>query len=140
MLTESLNKNHTFSELFYRALHAKSNSCPPKFEMTGTLVPNSEKTDHSYKFRLETSSSDYLLKMNKHLERTAEKMKWSDVIVKGYIASYEIIEVEQIIPITKSTQTRFAQFYKEPFDELDTIRHTIDHDGKIEPAIEEIAI
>ena len=135
--TTDLNRHgETFHDMLRRSLSSKSNSRPPKTEVTGILVPIKEaKLGRLYKYKLETDSKDFLLHMNKAQNQVAEKIEWEEVTVKGYLDDFEsnVIEVERISIAPPNEPYRFtlasSEFRPEPDDYVKAIAQR----GKLEP-------
>jgi hypothetical protein len=131
MFAESVKTN--FEDILRQAMSGKKSFRPPKIEVLGRIIQMND-------FILELESEDYRLVMSKNLQQAAARLNGSEVIVKGVLTSEEnVIDVERIIPITKIRDAMFAKFYNEPYDEVELLRHAIMHEGKIQPALEEIA-
>lgn len=89
----------TFQKILQWSLNSKSNSRPPKIEVTGILTPVSKVLGaHGCKFRLAGGSKVYLLRLNQTLEELAKSMEWEEVTVRGYLnMDSNILEVERIL-------------------------------------------
>ena len=95
---ESNKRARTLYDLLEHTLNSKSNSRPPKMELTGTLVPcNGVAFGRRFKFKLETDSDDFILRMSAAHTFLAKKMAWEEVTVKGYLSEDDgFFEVEKI--------------------------------------------
>ena len=106
-------------------------SRPPKIELKGTLVPNSEMAvGSSHKFKLATDSREYFLSMSPALSDLAQKIEWETVTVKGYLDLItKEIEVEKMSLASAIDPPRYGGLLS---DDVEDFRRTIEHEGKIE--------
>lgn len=91
-------KKETFHEMFQHTLNSNSNARSPKIELTGVLVPcNKVAGGLRFKFKLETNSNEYFLRMSDVLDMIASKAEWETVTVTGSLAlEGNIFEVEKM--------------------------------------------
>lgn len=139
--TEFNKQKETFEDIFQRTLNNKSNSRPPKIELTGMLVPCDE-VAHGYrfKFKLETESSEYLLRMSDTLVAIAKKVEWEKVSVRGCLNFEDgIFEVEKISLVESSQPFKFMPNVSESYFDIDTYKKLIALRGKIEVAPDYLA-
>ncbi len=130
--TEFRKQSETFHDVFYRTMN-RSNSRPPKMELTGILVPCDEVVEsRHYKYKLETDSDDYLLSMTENLIAVAKKAEWEKVTVKGTLNMESgIFEVEKLTIINES-QSFKPNFGGLHFD-IENYKKAIARLGKLEP-------
>lgn len=144
-MRSDLGKDKKFTETFHdilqRSLNSKSNSRPPKIELTGLLIPcHQEVQGHLYKYKLGTELNEYFLSMSDKLSRIAKNAEWEEVTLKGHLeVGSNIFEVEKITltEIDEPAQVP-ASFRELPYD-LEAYERIIFKKGKIEPAIEYMA-
>lgn len=128
----------SFDDILRQALNSKSNSRPPKMELTGLLMPcYQELHSQTVIFKLGTKSDEYLLPMNTKLAHAAKNAVWEVVTVRGHLdLESNVFNVEKITltqteePILERTNLK---------DEIDTYKRIINQRGKLEPAIEHLA-
>lgn len=141
-MTTNFNQyRDAFYDVFQQALNNKSNSRPPKIELTGVLIPcNKVFQGIFYKFKLETDSKEYLLSMSKSLTEVAEKIEWDEVTVKGYLdLENHVFETEKISLSRINDPTSLVGFGRDPYFEVESYKRTIEQRGKIEPALDDLA-
>lgn len=139
--TEFNRQKETFHDIFQRALNSKSNSRPPKIELTGFLVPCNKITEGlRFKFKLETDSNEYLLSMSDALSVLAKKAEWEEVTVKGCLSpESRVFEVERISLAKDSQPFKITSTLGDSYFDIDTYKKLIALRGKIEPAPEDMA-
>ncbi len=144
-LQSDLEKRRKFAEAFQdilqRTLNGKSNSLPPKIEITGILIPcHQEVQGHLYKYKLGTEFNEYLLFMSDKLSRIAKNAEWEEVSIKGYLEiDNDIFEVEKITLMEIDEPAQVPASFREMPDDLEAYERTIFKKGKIEPPIEYLA-
>jgi hypothetical protein len=126
----------TFHDVFQRALNNKSNSRPPRVELTGILAPCSTTyKGQVYKFKLDVDSEEYLLRMTAPLARLAKEVEWHEVMVKGYL-DFEggILEVEKISLSRSSEPLEVSAKFEDPWLVIDEVQKTLAKRGTLEVA------
>lgn len=128
-------------DIYQRTLNNKSNSRPPKIELTGILIPvNKISCGSFYRFKLETDSKEYLLSMSDTLVEIAKKIVWEEVTVKGFLdLETNVFEVEKINRSKINDPTRFVDFFRDTYLDIEKYKKTIEQLGKIELAFDELA-
>lgn len=108
-------------------------SKPPKVELKGTLIPNTDfKQGPYFQFKLATDSREYLLSMNPGLANLAKKIEWESVAVKGYIDMIaKEIEVEKISLAHATDPPKYGGLFNENLNDIEEYKRTIEHEGKI---------
>lgn len=141
MTTDFHQYRETFYDVFQHALNNKSNSRPPKIELTGLLIPCDKISNGNfYKYKLETDSKEYFLSMNNSLTEVAKKFEWEEVTVKGYLdLETNVLEAEKISLSKINDSNRFMGLLRDPYYEIESYKRTIEKRGKIEPALDELA-
>lgn len=131
----------SFYNVFQHALNNKSNSRPPKIEITGMLIPcNKIFEGHFYKYKLETDTKEYFLSMNNALEEVAKKVEWEEVTVKGYLdLETNVFEAEKISLSKINDSSRFMAMLRDPYYEIESYKRTIEKRGKIDPEFDDLA-
>lgn len=124
----------SFHEILRLSVNNKSNSRPPRIEVTGILLPVVRGRRNSLcKFKLESESAEYYLTMDPTLEVIAKKFAWEEVTVMGYLDRVlGVLEVEKISARGPTDSVRWPSV---PADsEMDFYERTIATRGKLEPA------
>lgn len=143
-LTNNLSRDSrfggTFHEVLQRTLSSKSNSRPPKLELTGLLIPcHKESFGRVFKFKLGTESNEYFLAMNSKLAQVAKNAAWEEVTVRGQLdLESNVFEVEKLTLTQTEEPIQVPTSFKEPLD-IDAYERIISQRGKLEPAIEYLA-
>lgn len=130
-----------FRDIFQWTLNNKSNSRPPKIELTGILkpLPKSGHQPH-YNFKLETDQNEYFLRMGGVMVVNAKKLEWEEVTVKGYLDPDEgVFEVEKISLSKRSLTNRLSLGPTDLYSELDLYKRSIARKGVIDIAPEYVA-
>lgn len=137
---EFTQKRETFYDIFQRTLNNKSNSRPPKIELTGVLIPLQDQTNHGCDFKIETDHSEYLLRMSESTKTIARKLAWEEVVAKGYFDIDEgIFEVEKISQSNSSEPLRLSLGPMDLQHEIEHYKRTITKKGKLDVAAEYLA-
>lgn len=141
--TTHFNQNgETFRDVFQRQLNSKSNSRPPKIEVTGILIPFHKVIGgRLHKYKLETDATDYTLSMSEKIERIARKIELEEVTVKGLLdLDTNILEVEKI-SVTQLTEPIAPSIASEDFSFVggDDYERAIARRGKLEPSFDNLA-
>ena len=134
-------QTNSFQDIFRRAMIQKSNSRPPKIELTGVLIPCAEpKAPVSEKFKLETDQNEYRLRMNNSLLAVAKKIEWEEVIVRGYLdLDKSIFEVERLSLLNRGEPYRLPLGPMDWHNELDQYKKSIARKGMLDLAPEDLA-
>lgn len=125
------NSNETFRDIFQRTLNDRSNSRPPKVELTGVLIPCREFFHGSqYQFKLETDSKEHYLAIGAPLAKIAKKIVWEEVTVRGHLdLESSVIEVEKI-SLSETLEPFDAPItFADPYLELDDLKRRIAKQG-----------
>lgn len=141
LTTDFRQYGETFYDVFQHALNSKSNSRPPKIELTGMLIPcNKMSQGQFYSYKLETDSKEYFLSMNKTLSEIAKKIEWEEVTVKGYLdLETNVFEAEKISLSKINDSSRLLGLLRDPYYEIESYKKIIEKRGKLEPAMDELA-
>lgn len=139
-LSKSSSSSNSFHDVFQQALNSKSNSRPPKLELTGLLIPcYRELHGRILRFKLGTESNEYLLSMSPTLAQAAKNAEWEEVTVKGHLnLDSNVFDVEKLTLTETEEPIQTPVSFKEPFD-IDTYERIINQRGKLEPAPEYLA-
>lgn len=131
----------SFKEIFERALFSPSRSRPPKIVVTGLLVPSFKNLGgHTYRYKLEADSVEYILSMNKTLESIAQKIEWEEVTVKGHFdLSNQILEVEKISVNKTSEALRPNSYWDDSSLDSTDYERVLALRGKLELAFDSLA-
>lgn len=127
-------RHDLFRDIFQRTLNQRSNSRPPKMELTGILIPAgpSESSQRGL-FKLETDQSEYRLKMGANLCAVARKLEWEEVTVKGDLdPNGGIFEVEKISLTCKPEPDRVSLAPVDLLYEIDHYKKTIARKGMLD--------
>lgn len=132
--------SESFHDIFQRSLNNKSNSRPPKLELTGLLIPcYQELAGRVFRFRLGTESNEYLLSMNTKLAQAAKNAAWEEVTVRGHLdLENNVFDVEKLTLTQTEEPVQIPPNFKEHF-EIDVYERIISQRGKLEPAVEYLA-
>jgi hypothetical protein len=132
--TQFNKTEHSFHDIFKQAQNNKSNSRPPKIELTGILIPFFAKVNgHNCKFKLETDSKEYFLSLSESLFAIAKKIDWEEVIVKGLLdPETDTFEVEKISLAHEREPYRVGSGPVDLLFELDHYRRAILRQGKLD--------
>lgn len=127
---------NTFHDILKYSMKQVSGLRPPKIELTGVLVPITKLIKGQYcRFKLETKFGEYFLNMSPSLAKTAQKIEWDMVTVKGHFDSDEVLfEVEKIRLAQKIETEKTNSSFIESYFELDHYKKAISKIGKIELA------
>lgn len=130
----------SFHDIFRQALNSKSNSRPPKVELTGLLIPcYQELHGRTFRFKLGTESNEYLLSMNNKWAQAAKNAAWEEVTVRGHLdLESNVFDVEKLTLTQAEELVQIPTNFKEPY-EIDAYERIINQRGKIEPAVEYLA-
>jgi hypothetical protein len=143
-LRDNLSKDsstpNSFHDVFQQALNSKSNSRPPKLELSGLLMPiYKELHGRVLRFKLGTESNEYLLSMSPTLAQAAKNAEWEEVTVKGHLdLDNNVFDVEKLTLTEIDEPIQMPVSFKEPFD-IDSYERIIHQRGKLEPAPEYLA-
>lgn len=139
-LSKDARFSESFHDIFRRSLSNKSNSRPPKLELTGLLIPcYQELHNRTFRFKLGTESNEYLLSMNTELAQATKNAAWEEVTVRGHLdLESNVFDVEKITLTQTEEPVQIPPNFKEPF-EIDTYERIINQRGKLEPAVEYLA-
>jgi hypothetical protein len=131
----------TFQDILNRTLNNKSNSRPPKIELTGILIPCfQEIRGQVYRFKLGTDSNEYFLSMNTGLTQVAKNAAWEEVTVKGYLnLDTQVFDVEKIVLTEADEPYQVPAGMRETYFDLDAYEKIIHQRGKLEPAFDYLA-
>ena len=127
--------------MFQRILNNKSNSRPPKLEVTGILVP-CKKLIGGYwcRFKLVTDSIEYFLRIRGGLVQAAKTAAWEEVTVKGYLdLESDLFDVERIVLVEKDFSQGMSTTVGDRGADLSLFKKAINQFGWIEPAIDGLA-
>lgn len=139
-VSEFTQNRETFYDIFQRTLNNKSNSRPPKIELTGILIPLPEQSQQGCEFKIETDHSEYLLRMSDSTKTIAKRLAWEEVVVKGYFdIDEEIFEVEKISQSNSSEPLRLSLGPMDLQFEIEHYKRTITKKGKLDVAAEYLA-
>jgi hypothetical protein len=139
--SSQFNQNkETFHDIFQRTLNNKSGSRPPKIELTGVLTPLGRSGLASCRYKLETDSKEYLLGLSDPLKRTARKLEWEEVTVRGYLDfDSDVFEVEKMS--LTGNHDPFETTVRLPVNhfDLEGLKKAISQKGKLDLAPEYLA-
>ena len=136
-LSKDARFSESFHDIFHRSLNSKSNSRPPKLELTGLLMPcYQELHGRTFRFKLGTESNEYLLSMNTKLAQVAKNVAWEEVTVRGHLdLESNVFDVEKLALTQTEEPVQIPTNFKEP-SEIDVYERIINQRGKLEPAVE----
>lgn len=139
-LSKNKSSSNSFHDVFQQSLNSKSNSRPPKLELTGLLIPcYQELHGRVLRFKLGTESNEYLLSMSPTLAKAAKNVEWEEVSVKGHLdLGSNVFDVEKLTLTETEEPIQIPISVKEPFD-IDSYERIINQRGKLEPAPEYLA-
>lgn len=139
-LSKDRSSSNSFHDVFQQALNSKSNSRPPKLELTGLLIPcYRELHGRVLRFKLGTQSNEYLPSMSPTLAQAAKNAEWEEVTVKGHLdLDNNVFDVEKLTLTEIDEPIQMPASFKEPFD-IDSYERIIHQRGKLEPAPEYLA-
>lgn len=139
-LTRLEQKKETFHDLFQRTLNKKSNSRPPKIELTGILIPLQNSQQNDLNFKIETDQDEYLLRIGGANLAIAKKLEWEEVTVKGYLDPDEdVFEVERILISNRNEPYRLSLGPNDLYFEIDQYKKSISRQGTVDIAPEFMA-
>ena len=138
---DSKYNGETFHDLLKWSLNNRSSSRPPKVEVTGVLVPISPAFgNRNFKYKLDSDSREYFLRMNSTLENIAKKIEWEKVTVKGYVDfGSNVLEVEKIKLSQPNAQLKNGPLIEDCNSDSIFYEKVIARLGKLEPAIDFLA-
>ncbi len=138
---KSTNPNSHLKRFLFENIGSHSSSQTPHVDVAGVLVPSTsfyKRRLHTYK--LESDNCDFILSMNKDIEKMAQKIEWEDVIVKGHI-DYEnlVIDVVKITLCQKKDFKSAINFQLNSSDDMDFYEQAIAKRGVLEPELDDRA-
>jgi hypothetical protein len=143
---KTTNFNHNgekFFEIFQRCQnnshHSRSRS--PKIEVTGILVPFYRVVDgRTHKFRLDSETKEYTLRLARTLENIAKKIEFEEVTVHGWLdLQTNVIEVEKISVSQSNDPVKTAPPVDDPYFDTEYYQEAIARRGKVETAVDYLA-
>lgn len=138
--TQLNQQKETFHDIFQRTLNNKSNSRPPKIELTGILIPLQSVHQTDCSFKIETDQSEYLLRIGGSNLVIARRLGWEEVTVKGYIdPDNEVFEVEKITISNRNEPYRLSLGPNDLYFELDQYKKSISRKGVVDIAPDYLA-
>ncbi len=139
-LSKNSSSSSSFHDIFQHELKSKSNSRPPRLELTGLLIPCYQELDgRILRFKLGIEPNEYLLSMSPALAKAAKNAEWEEVSVKGRLdLDSNVFHVEKLTLTGTEEPMQIPISIKEPFD-IDSYERIINQRGKLEPAVDYLA-